>query len=85
MKPDLLVTMTMPDGHSELLAEDFTVHYFPRVADDDPALDDIVGKIRFVLTNGSIGINAALNFARERQWLGVIDQIKGFWSADPAA
>ena len=33
----------------------------------------------------AIGINAALNFARERQWLGVIDQIKGFWSADPAA
>jgi lactate dehydrogenase-like 2-hydroxyacid dehydrogenase len=68
MKPDLLVTMTMPDGHSELLAEDFTVHYFPRVADDDPALDDIVGKIRFVLTNGSIGINAAL--------IGRLDQLE---------
>lgn len=38
------------------------------MADDDPALDDIVGKIRFVLTNGSIGINAAL--------IGRLDQLE---------
>ena len=60
MKPDLLVTMTMPENHAELLAEDFTLHYLPRVAVDDPALDPIAEKIRFVLTNGTIGISSAL-------------------------
>ncbi len=60
MKPDLLVTMVMPEGYAELLAEDFNVHYMPRVAADDPALDSVAGKIRAVLTNGTIGITSAL-------------------------
>jgi hypothetical protein len=33
----------------------------------------------------AIGMIAALNFARERQWFGVIDQINSIWPADPAA
>ena len=56
MKPDLLVTMPMPDGYAELLAEDFTIHHHPRVAADDPVLDRIGPAIRAVLCNGTYGI-----------------------------
>lgn len=60
MKPDLLIVMTMPDGYAELFADDFTVHYLPRVVADDPALAAIAPRVRAVLTNGSIGADAAL-------------------------
>ncbi len=60
MKPDLLVVMPMPEGYAEKLAEDFTVHYHPRVAAADAVLDRIGACVRAVLTNGSIGAGAAL-------------------------
>ena len=60
MKPELLVIMPMPDGYADKLAEDFVVHYHPRIADDDPVLDEIGPRVRALLTNGSIGAGAAL-------------------------
>ncbi len=60
MKPELLVIMPMPDGYADRLAEDFTVHYHPRIVADDPVLDDIGKRVRAVLTNGTIGARAAL-------------------------
>jgi lactate dehydrogenase-like 2-hydroxyacid dehydrogenase len=60
MKPELLIAMPMPDGYAERLAEDFTIHYHPRIAADDPVLDQISGTVRAVLTNGTIGAGAAL-------------------------
>ncbi len=60
MKPELLVVMPMPAGYAERLAEDFTVHYHPRIAADDPVLDGIGPGVRAVLTNGTIGAGAAL-------------------------
>jgi lactate dehydrogenase-like 2-hydroxyacid dehydrogenase len=60
MKPELLVTMPMPDGYAEKLAEDFVVHYHPRLRADDPALDEIGPRVRALLTNGTIGAGADL-------------------------
>jgi D-3-phosphoglycerate dehydrogenase len=60
MKPELLVVMTMPDGYADRLAEDFTVHYHPRITDDDPVLDQIGPRVRALLTNGTIGAGAPL-------------------------
>ncbi len=60
MKPELLVVMTIPDGYADKLAEDFMVHYHPRIAADDPVLDDIGPRVRALLTNGTIGAGAAL-------------------------
>ena len=60
MKPDLLINITVPNEYVEKLGDDFAVHYLPRVAADDPALDGIAGNIRAVLTNGTNGIDAAL-------------------------
>ncbi len=60
MKPELLIVMPMPDGYAERLAEDFTVHYYPRIAADDPVLDRIGPTVRAMLTNGTIGAGAAL-------------------------
>ena len=60
MKPDLLINITVPNEYVEKLGDDFAVHYLPRVAADDPALDGIAGNIRAVLTNGTDGIDAAL-------------------------
>ncbi len=60
MKPELLVIMPMPAGYAERLAEDFTVHYHPRIGADDPVLDEIGPGVRALLTNGTIGAGAAL-------------------------
>lgn len=60
MKPDLLIIAPILDGYAARLARDFTVHYHPRIAADDPALDEAAPVARAVLTTGTVGIDRAL-------------------------
>ena len=73
MKPELLVTMSMPEGYAELLERDFTVHYLPKVRADDPRIADVATGVRAVLTNGTVGIDAALQEFITRKKAGMAD------------
>ncbi len=56
-------------------------------SDGDMSVSSIGNSQRTLAENlvNAIGILAALNFARERQWQGVVNQIRATWLADSSA
>ena len=59
MTPEILVRIELPEEGLELLRRDFTVHYAPTTAELEAALAELGGRVRGVVTNGTIGLTGA--------------------------
>ena len=56
MRPEVLVRIQFPSAGLELLRQDFTVHYAPTPEELARAIEEVGGRVRAVVTNGSIGL-----------------------------